>query len=95
MGQLDDTARRLLREMGYQAEANPTPGAPLLPRKAAENLDLDPSLPEYQAALDHLVALGDIERQAPPDPLTDLPEEELYRLTGGGLKRVREICWWQ
>ena len=91
MGQLDDTARRLLREMGYQAEANPTPGAPLLPREAAENLDLDPSSPEYQAALDHLVSLGDIEPSADPA----LREQGLYRLTVGGLKRVREIRWWQ
>ena len=93
MGLVDETARQLLREMGYQAEASPTHD--VLPREAAENLNLDPSSPEYQAALDHLEALGDIERQAPPDPLTDLPDEELYRLTGGGLKRVREIRWWQ
>jgi hypothetical protein len=40
MGQLDDTARQLLREMGYQAEDNPTPD--VLPREAAKNLGLDP-----------------------------------------------------
>jgi hypothetical protein len=91
MGQLDDTARRLLREMGYQAEGNPTPD--VQPREAAENLNLDPSSPEYQAALDHLVALGDIERQAPPDPLTDLPEQELHQLTPQGFRRAREIRW--
>ena len=65
MGEPDYTARRLLREMGYLAQANPT--LDVLPGEAAENLGLDPSLPEYQAALDHLVALGDIERKAPPD----------------------------
>jgi hypothetical protein len=91
MGPVDETARRLLREMGYQAEANPTPGAPLLPREAAENLNLDPSSPEYQAALDHLVALGDIERTWGPA----LVGQGLYHLTPRGLKRVREIRWWQ
>jgi hypothetical protein len=88
MGELDDTTRRLLREMGSQAEVgSPTPD--VLPREAAENLGLDPSSPEYRAALDHLLALGDIEREAPPDP--NLPKPELYRLTRQGLKRVREL----
>ncbi len=76
MGQLDDTARQLLREMGYQAEDNPTPD--VLPREAAENLGLDPSSPEYLAALNHLVALGDIERK---------PEGTLYQLTPQGFNR--------
>ncbi len=31
MGELDDTARRLLREMGYQAQGNPT--LDVLPRE--------------------------------------------------------------
>ncbi len=87
MGQLDDTARRLLREMGYQAEANPTHD--VLPREAAENLNLDPSSPEYQAALDHLVALGDIERTWEPARVG----EGLYRLTPRGFKRAEEIRW--
>jgi hypothetical protein len=89
MGELDYTARRLLREMGYQAEDNPT--LDVLPREAAENLGLDPSSPEYRAALNHLVALGDIERNAPPD--LDLPGYDLYRLTKRGFKRAREIRW--
>jgi hypothetical protein len=87
LGELDETARRLLREMGHQAEGNPT--SDVLPRETAENLDLDPSSPEYRAALDHLVALGDIEREVQPDP--NLPEQELYRLTRQGFRRAREI----
>jgi hypothetical protein len=66
-----------------------SPTLDVLPREAAENLGLDPSSPEYRAALDHLLALGDIEREAPPDP--NLPEPELYRLTRQGLARVREL----
>ena len=89
MGELDDTARRLLREMGYIAEGNPTLQA--LPREAAENLDLDPSSPEYRAALNHLVSLGDIERKAPPD--LDWPGYDLYRLSKQGFRRAREIRW--
>ena len=89
MRQLDDTARQLLREMGYQAEGNPTPLA--LPREAARNLGLDPSSQEYLAALDHLEALGDIERKAPPD--LDLPGYDLYQLTRQGFRRAREIRW--
>jgi hypothetical protein len=89
MGQIDDTARRLLREMDYQAEGNPTPD--VLPREAAERLDLDPGAPEYEAALNHLLALGDIERN--PDPA--LPGQSLYRLTRQGLNRAREIRWWR
>ncbi len=87
MGELDDTARQLLREMGYQAEGNPA--LDVLPREAAQNLDLDPSSPEFGAALSHLVALGDIERNAPPD--LDLPGYDLYRLTHQGFRRAREI----
>jgi hypothetical protein len=89
MGELDDTARRLLREMGYQAQGNPTEA--VLPREAAKNLDLDPSSPEYREALNHLESLGDIERNAPPD--LDLPGYDLYRLTKQGLKRAGEIGW--
>jgi hypothetical protein len=91
LGQLDDTARLLLREMGLQAEGNPTLG--VLPREAAENLGLDPSSPEYWAALNHLVALGDIERKAAP--ARDLPGQSLYQLTRPGFKRAREIRWWR
>jgi hypothetical protein len=87
MGEINDTARRLLQEMGYQAEGNPT--LDVLPREAAKNLDLDPSSPEYGAALNHLVSLGDIERNAPPD--LDLPGYDLYRLTKQGFNRAREL----
>ena len=89
MGQLDDTARQLLREMGYQAEGKPTPL--VLPREAARNLDLDPSSQEYLAALNHLVALGYIERTAPPD--LGLPGYDLYQLTRQGFERARELRW--
>jgi Mn-dependent DtxR family transcriptional regulator len=82
MGGIDETARRLLREMGYQAEGSPTPD--VLPREAADSLDLDPSSPEYEAALNHLMALGDIERK---------PDQNLYRLTRTGFKRAEEIRW--
>jgi hypothetical protein len=86
-GKINDTARQLLREMGYQAEGSATPD--VLPREAAENLGLDPGAPEYEAALNHLLALGDIELN--PDPA--LTEQGLYRLTRQGLIRVREIRW--
>jgi DNA-binding MarR family transcriptional regulator len=85
MGKINDTARQLLREMGYQAEGSPTPD--VLPKEAAENLGLDPSSPEYRAALDHLVALGDIE----PNPDPALREQGHYRLTRQGRARVREL----
>jgi hypothetical protein len=92
MGDIDDTARRLLKEMGYQAsERSPsTPMPDVLPREAAENLGLDPEAPEYEAALNHLLALGDIERISDP---TNLATEGLYRLTRQGLRRAHEIRW--
>jgi DNA-binding MarR family transcriptional regulator len=86
MGKINATARQLLREMGYQAEGSPTPDV-VVPREAAENLGLDPSSPEYRAALDHLVALGDIE----PNPDPALREQGHYRLTRQGRARVREL----
>jgi hypothetical protein len=87
MGKMNDTARRLLREMGYQAEGNLAPD--VLPREAAENLALDPGSREYELALDHLLALGDIE----PSPDPALLEQGFYRLTPQGLRRAREIRW--
>ena len=86
MGEIDDTARRLLREMGYLAEGKPTPE--VAPREAAENLDLDFEVPEYNAALSHLLALGDIERVS-----DSVGTEGHYRLTQHGLRRAREIRW--
>jgi hypothetical protein len=85
MGEIDETARRLLREMGYQAEGNPTPE--VLPREAAENLGLDPGTPEYELTLDHLLASGDIE----PSLVPVLIEQGFYRLTPQGLRRAREM----
>jgi hypothetical protein len=85
MGKVNDMARQLLREMGYQAEGSPTPD--VVPREAAENLGLDPGAPEYEAALNHLLALGDIE----PNPDPALTEQGLYRLTRQGRVRVREL----
>ena len=85
MGEIDETARQLLKEIGQQAEDNPTPD--VLPNVAAENLDLDPGSPEYEAALNHLLALGDIE----PDPDPALREQGLYRLTRQGRARVRDL----
>ena len=92
MGEIDDTARRLLREMGRQASEE-SPGDPspeAVPREAAQNLDLDPEAPEYVAALNHLLALGDIERVSGSG---NLATEGLYLLTKQGLKRAREIGW--
>ena len=86
MGKINDTARRLLREMGYQAEGSPTPDV-VVPREAALNLGIDPGAPEYEAALNHLLALGDIE----PNPDPALREQGLYRLTRQGHARVREL----
>ena len=83
MGKINDTARQLLRQMGYQAEGSPT--LDVLPKEAAENLGLDPGAPEYEAALDHLLALGDIE----PDPA--LREQGHYGLTAQGRTRDREL----
>jgi hypothetical protein len=85
MGRINDTARQLMREMGYQAEGSPTPN--VVPREAAQNIGLDPGAPEYKAALDHLLALGDIE----PNPDPALTEQGLYRLTRQGRVRVREL----
>jgi hypothetical protein len=84
MGKINDTARQLLLEMGYQAEGSPTPDV-VVPSEAAENLGLDPRAPEYEAALNHLLALGDIE----PDPA--LTEQGLYRLTRQGRMRIRDL----
>jgi hypothetical protein len=89
MGLVDDTARRLLREMGYQVEGSPSPD--FLPREAAENLGIDPAAPEYEAALNHLLALGDIELASDPA----LVGEGFYRLTRKGLGRARELRWWR
>ena len=86
MGEIDETARRLLREMGYLAEGKPTPD--VAPKEAAENLDLDLEAPQYSAALSHLLALGEIERISDSGPT-----EGLYRLTKRGLRRAREIRW--
>jgi hypothetical protein len=86
MGEIDDTARRLLREMGSQAEGKPTPD--VVPREAAANLNLEAS--EYEVALNHLLALGDIER------ISDAGDQAtggLYRLTKQGLRRADEIRW--
>ena len=85
MGKINDIARQLLREMGYQAEGSPTPD--VVPREAAQNLGIDPAAPEYEAALNHLLALGDIE----PNPDPALREQGLYRLTWQGRTRVREL----
>jgi hypothetical protein len=85
MGKINDTARQLLQEMGYQAEGSST--LDVLPREAALNLGIDPGAPEYEAALNHLLALGDIE----PNPDPALSEQGLYRLTRQGRIRVREL----
>jgi hypothetical protein len=90
MERLDDTARRLLREMGYLAEDNPTRG--VLPEEAAQNLALVVGAPEYEAALNHLLALGDIERET-QDPGVPRAGQGIYRLTKQGLRRAREIRW--
>ena len=71
--------------------AQGNPRLDVLPGEATENLGLDPSSPDYQAALDHLVALGDIERKAPPDPAG--PGQDLYQLTRQGFRRASEIRW--
>jgi hypothetical protein len=86
MGKINDTARRLLREMGHRAEGSPT-ADDVLPREAAENLDPDPATPEYEAALNHLLALGDIE----PNPDPALAEQGFYRLTRQGRTRIRDL----
>ncbi len=74
--------------MGYQAEGNPT--RDVLPEEAAQNLALDVGAPKYEAALDHLLALGEVEREK-QDPA--LAGQGIYRLTKHGLRRAREIRW--
>jgi hypothetical protein len=93
MGEIDDTARRLLREMGEKAEGKPSEATDVVPREAAENLDLDPQGPEYEAALNHLLALGDIERTIADPGAQAQATEGLYRLTKQGLLRAHEIRW--
>jgi len=95
MGEIDDTARRLLQEMGRQAEGKPSDSeaTEVVPRAAAENLDLDPQGPEYEAALNHLLALGDIERTIADPGAQAQATEGLYRLTKQGLLRAHEIRW--
>jgi hypothetical protein len=92
MGEVDDQARRLLWELGNQASGwsryDPLPE--VVPREAAQNLDLDPEGAEVAAALDHLLALGDIERVSGSG---NRATEGLYILTKQGLKRAREIGW--
>ena len=85
MGKVNDMSRQLLREMGYQVEDSPT--SDVVPRTAAEKLGIDPGAPEYEAALNHLLASGDVE----PNPDTALTEQGLYRLTPQGRTRVREL----
>ncbi len=87
MGEVNEMARRLLRELGYQAEDSPTPD--VLPREAAQNLGLHPGSREYELALDHLRSLGDIEPSSDPA----LSEQGFYRLTPQGLRRARDIRW--
>jgi hypothetical protein len=90
MGEINDTSRRLLREMGNQASgwSRGDPEPEVVPREAAQNLDLDPEAPEYTAALNHLLALGDIERVS---GAVETEPEGLYRLTIQGIRRAREI----
>ena len=90
MGEVNDAARRLLREMGYQAEANPSGATDVAPEEAAENLELDPQGPEYAAALNHLLALGDIERVSKPGGPAEATGA-LYRITVQGLRRAKEL----
>jgi hypothetical protein len=92
MGEIDDTARRLLREIGNQASgwSRGDPEPEVVPREAAQNLDLDPEAPEYTAALNHLLALGDIERVSGAG---ETEPEGVYRLTIQGIRRAREIGW--
>jgi hypothetical protein len=95
MGEINDTARKLLREMGYQgSEWSPgDPSPEVVPREAAHNLDLDAEAPEYTVALRHLLALGDIERVS--DAGAPRATEGRYRLTKQGLSRARELHWWR
>jgi len=90
MGEVNDTARRLLLEMGRQASewSRGDPEPEVVPREAAQNLDLGPEAPEYEAALSHLLALGDIERVSKKGRT-----EVLYRLTRQGIRRAREMHW--
>jgi len=96
MGEIDDTARRLLREMGKKAEGKPSEAtAVVVPKEAAEKLDLDTLAPSYEAALNHLLALGDIERTIADPGAQAQATEGFYRLTNQGVRRAREIRWGQ
>ncbi len=85
MGEIDDTARRVMRELGYQAEDIRTPD--VLPGETAQNLCFDPETPWYELVLNHLLALGDIEPSSDPART----KQGYYRLTSQGLRRAREI----
>jgi hypothetical protein len=89
MGEINDTARKLLQEMGHQAEGKSTPN--VLPPEAAKKLGLDPRTSDYEVALEHLRSLGDIE----PSSEHALSEQGFYRLTPQGLRRARELRWWR
>ena len=92
VGEINDTARRLLREMGNQASgwSRGDPEPEVVPREAAQNLDLDPQGPEYVAALSHLLAVGDIER-TPASGAQAQATEGRYRLTPQGRRRARDM----
>jgi hypothetical protein len=79
-------ADRLLREMGRQAEGKSDPR--VVPRAAAEKLNIDLESPVYEEAVDRLLESGYLERTQNPSLGTMMGT---YRLTQEGLARAGEL----
>jgi DNA-binding MarR family transcriptional regulator len=79
-------ADRLLRQMGRQAESKYEPI--VVPREAAEKLNIDPESPVYVEAVNRLLESGYLERTHNPALGTTMGT---YRLTEKGLAKAREL----
>ena len=83
---IEHRANRLLREMGRQAQGKFEPI--VVPRAAAERLNIDPESPVYLEAVNRLLEAGYVERTQNPALGTTMGT---YRLTEEGLARAREL----
>jgi hypothetical protein len=79
-------AERLLREMGRQAEGKSDPI--VVPRAAAEKLNIDLESPVYEESVNHLLDSGYLERTQNPALGTTMGT---YRLTQEGLARAEKL----
>ena len=83
---IEHRANRLLREMGRQAQGKFEPI--VVPRAAAERLNIDPESPVYLEAVNRLLEAGYLERTQNPALGTTMGT---YRLTQEGLDKAREL----